>query len=219
MVIQFEFFIFPFLFWILFQKYLLCCDWSQENPKEAVANSVTIDAFNWVQAAFGPFFVQENAAKIMAEMEAVEAEAWFHGYISRQTAEERLKVTHRELGTFLVRVSVTQANVPFVISYVGNTKTKAPAIHHLKITRPKWGSSTLVMDGVEYESLGAWYAFFLLHCFAFFCLTEIFVLLLIVSQSVAKGRERAILLSECGRDVPISGLFFNATYVFAGWSV
>jgi hypothetical protein len=40
-----------------------------------------------VQASFGPFFVREFAAKVLSDMDAVSNESWFHGHISRQTAE------------------------------------------------------------------------------------------------------------------------------------
>lgn len=88
---------------------------------------MTIDAFNAAQATFGPFYARDTAQAILdvsvvvsvammattatkptttQDIEAVASAPWFHGHISRQVAEERLKVTHRELGTFLVRMSV-----------------------------------------------------------------------------------------------------------------
>jgi serine/threonine protein kinase len=156
---------------------LLCCDYTLERLKQTPSDVLTIETFNVVQSAFGPFFVADRAGAVLAQIEAIEQEPWFHGYISRQTAEERLKVTHRELGTFLVRVSITQTDVPFVISYVGATKTGGAAIHHLKISRPRWGEPTLVMDGANYASL---------------------------HQCVAKGRERQILLEACDTSVPLN---------------
>lgn len=44
----------------------------------------------------------------------------------------------------------SQANAPFVISYVGATNDKS-SIHHLKVTRPVWGKSALIMDGVQFS--------------------------------------------------------------------
>ncbi len=151
---------------------VLCCDFALERTKQVPSDSVTIESFNVAQAAFGPFFVPDRAGAVLAQIEAIEVEPWFHGFITRQTAEERLKVTHRDLGTFLVRVSITQPDVPFVISYVGVTgkNNDAPAIHHLKISRPRWGEPTLVMDGVNFASL---------------------------HECVAKGREHKKLLHAC----------------------
>merc|ERR1712065_28037 len=125
-----------------------------EVPQKHIADVVTIERFNACQAVWGPFFIKEDATRVLEEMRRVIEHKWYHGLVSRRTAEERLKVEHRAPGVFLVRMSVSQANVPFVISYVGPAKgDRKASIHHLKIERPDWKKATLVMDGEKFDSL------------------------------------------------------------------
>lgn len=65
---------------------------------------------------FGNWFTEEGMEAALKEINIVCQAAWFHGDIEKTTAENRL--SNKQSGTFLVRLSTTYPEYPFTISMI-----------------------------------------------------------------------------------------------------
>lgn len=70
--------------------------------------------------------------------------SWFHGFISRSTAESLLLDTGAELGSFLVRQSRKQTDATCILSMVVmGLDGRKKFIHHVVVINPSTGETTL----------------------------------------------------------------------------
>eukprot|EP01116_Phalansterium_solitarium_P021849 TRINITY_DN697_c0_g2_i2.p1 TRINITY_DN697_c0_g2~~TRINITY_DN697_c0_g2_i2.p1 ORF type:complete len:514 (-),score=132.79 TRINITY_DN697_c0_g2_i2:155-1696(-) len=80
---------------------------------------VTMQKFSDVVKWFGPFYKPgELAWRILAEIPMIVSQPWYHGDITRDEADKRLK--GRPEGTFLVRCSATDPEFPFTLSTINS---------------------------------------------------------------------------------------------------
>jgi len=111
---------------------------------------VTMERLQLLTSWFGPFFAPNEewgGLKLAKEMAEIQSKEWFHGMISKDVAERRLRL--RSDNYFLVRLSMADPSAtPFTISKVRGGRTT-----HKRITRlPPPRHNTLVVP-VENASL------------------------------------------------------------------
>jgi len=111
---------------------------------------VTMERLQLLTSWFGPFFVPgvDGGGLLLAkEMADIQSKEWFHGLISKDVAERRLR--GRSDNTFLVRLSMADPSAtPFTIS-----KVRGGRPTHKRVSRlPPPRNNTLVVP-VENSSL------------------------------------------------------------------
>jgi len=113
---------------------------SQTDPTPVV----TMERLQLLASWFGPFFLPTNISTLQ-EMAKLQQLEWFHGNISKDVAERRLRA--RIDNTFLVRLSLNDpAATPFTISRIrGNKPT------HKRVTRLPDGKLSVPVENYTLE--------------------------------------------------------------------
>ena len=83
-------------------------------PKGSNEERVAMKTLHQVVQWFGPFYLPQKGPAILTMVSKLTSSQWFHGEISKNTSEDRLR--SRDSGTFLVRLSTTNPDCPFTIS-------------------------------------------------------------------------------------------------------
>jgi serine/threonine protein kinase len=105
---------------------------------------VTMDRLQLLTSWFGPFFLPSHITTLQ-EMAKLQQLEWFHGNISKDVAERRLRA--RIDNTFLVRLSLNDpAATPFTISRIRNNKPT-----HKRVTRLPDGKLSVPVENYTLE--------------------------------------------------------------------
>jgi hypothetical protein len=105
---------------------------------------VTMERLQLLTSWFGPFFLQTHISTLQ-EMAKLQQLEWFHGNISKDDAERRLRA--RIDNTFLVRLSLNDpAATPFTISRIRSNKPT-----HKRVTRLPDGKLSVPVENYTLE--------------------------------------------------------------------
>jgi len=113
------------------------------HPKGLIESEpvVTLEIFSRVLQWFGPIFLPDKAGPIIKDMKTLIGQKWFHGEISIDVAEKLL--ARRDIGCFLIRLSITNPKCPFTISKIGSDNK----IQHRRVSHIPDGFSVPVRTG------------------------------------------------------------------------
>jgi len=104
-----------------------------KDPDAKDPDCVQLEKFGHVMDWFGPVVIDHKGFSILDKIRVLMQKDWFHGDISKETAEDLLSPQPK--GSFLVRTSVTEKLSPFTISKV----TKKGKINHQRIQKKPEG--------------------------------------------------------------------------------
>jgi len=116
-------------------KPLLAKEESNQLKQQTI--HVPIQHFNQMLHTFGYFFLPGKGPKILEIISDLAKQAWFHGGIEREVAEDRLR--NRKKTTFLIRLSRGKLGCPFALSQVGDRGITHRVIEHDPLAeKPVW---------------------------------------------------------------------------------
>jgi len=99
------------------------------HPKPSEPDVVRLEKFGHIINWFGPLTLDHKGFSLLDKIRVLMMKDWFHGDISKETAEDLL--AGQSKGSFLVRTSVTTKSSPFTISKM----TKKGKINHQRIQK------------------------------------------------------------------------------------
>jgi hypothetical protein len=99
------------------------------HPKPSEPDVVRLEKFGHIINWFGPLVLEHKGFSILDKIRVLMMKDWFHGDISKETAEDLLAGQGK--GSFLVRTSITTKSSPFTISKM----TKKGKINHQRIQK------------------------------------------------------------------------------------
>jgi len=105
-----------------------------KDPDAKDAHQVSLEKFGHLCNWFGPIVIDHKGFSILDKLKAVMQKEWFHGFITKEVAEDLL--AGQAKGTFLVRTSKTERESPFTISKVN----KKGELTHQRIHKAPDGS-------------------------------------------------------------------------------
>eukprot|EP01113_Clastostelium_recurvatum_P017561 TRINITY_DN2065_c0_g1_i2.p1 TRINITY_DN2065_c0_g1~~TRINITY_DN2065_c0_g1_i2.p1 ORF type:complete len:611 (+),score=151.57 TRINITY_DN2065_c0_g1_i2:48-1880(+) len=116
-------------------------------------DTVAMERLELLLKWFGNFLQPPHGMHVLREMAEVQRKAWFHGDISKDESERRLRA--RPDNTFLVRLSLNDpANTPFTISKVRGGKPTHKRVTHLTgVPHDKRYSVPVEGNDLSYPSL------------------------------------------------------------------
>jgi hypothetical protein len=110
------------------------CLFSLISTEREKKNVVTLEKFGLFLKWFGPLIPKEEDTTIFANVRKILKEDWFFGDVTRKFAENLLSSFYKQIGTYLIRLSLTNSETyPFTISKV----KKDRVINHHKIYKSK----------------------------------------------------------------------------------
>ena len=113
-------------------------------------NKITMAHFSRLYKWFGPWFKFDESRDIIQKIIELTRKDWFHGFISKDTAMCRLN--NRSLGTFLIRLSDTNPEYPFTITYIF-LKGSQPFLDNKRIKKIGVNPAVYEFGGRRFNSL------------------------------------------------------------------